>query len=169
MDSNTQTVSIDKETKAAKIQAFAHLSRLHASSSASFFTLFFAYLMYLAWVANNVLPHIKGYFILKTSVFLVVPAVVPVFQLVRYVITNAAFKRVAQEIEMMGTFPNLYSYICSVCGEHRFLGRFYLLVSQPIVNGRRNYISFFVWVTFIFVTIIFVLLFLYVFYGIADP
>jgi hypothetical protein len=70
---------------------------MHASSSSSFFTLFFAYLAYLSFLSNalrgsDTIPPFV------VAVLLAVPLMIPAYQCMKWLVTNEALKRAAQEL-----------------------------------------------------------------------
>jgi len=109
MENNIQNheKSSRQKDNTEKFHVFNYLSRMHISSSTSFYTTLFVYLAYIASIANlhskiNNCLLVKYHFG-KTAILAIllgVPTIIFLYKLAKYQITNAAFERLSKEIEL---------------------------------------------------------------------
>ena len=104
-----QLVADDEVDISVRFQAYSHLSRMHGSSSTSFFTLCFGYLAYLGVVANVLGQNMKEHPI-KLGILLMVPILLPAYQFVKWFETNKALKKAGEKIKLPGK-KDLHQYV----------------------------------------------------------
>lgn len=171
MENNIQNHEKEKLSRQTdnteKFHVFNYLSRMHISSSTSFYTTLFVYLAYIASIANlhskiNDNCLLVKYHFNKITIFAIligVPTIIFLYKLVKYQITNAAFERLSKEIKLENGI-SLYSYIWGQNGLHSgFIGNKWLKWTLMFDKDKKNWRFWFIGSIFLLSIFIFTIVF----------
>ncbi len=126
--SEAGTCTSQADGQDARFQAYSHLSRMHSSSSTTFFAAFVAYAAYLLTLARlHPIPAVP-----ERVALVALPFLLLAYQAIKYFVTNMAFKRSGECITLAGG-PNLHEHVFGQNGLYArgtFIGPLWLRVTQ---------------------------------------